>query len=312
MKETKVEAKTIQDAVEIGLMELGLRRDQVEVVVVSEGTKGFLGIGAKKACVMLREKKWVGGGGGHYERQPARSERPSGGRGRNDGQRRDRYEGRPRPERSPYAKTTDDRRPGAGYEKRIDAVYQDVNLAMESIQTPEDPVEHAKTAFATVIKLMKLEATVTEAGKGTEDGVISLKFDSPDSEGFISENARGLQSLQFLLNSIVNRNRKTRHVIRLDTADYWNKKEGELAVKVEAVVKDVIGTSRPCRLEPMSAPLRKYVHNLIKTKYPEVETLSEGEGKWRKVVIRPCSKPQDASTRQPGTSPQSQESTKSV
>ncbi len=201
MKETKVEAKTIQDAVEIGIMELGLRRDQVEVVVVSEGTKGFLGIGAKKACVMLREKKWTGGSGGHYERQSPRTERPSG-RGRSEGPRReggrrDRYEGRPRTERTPYARTTDERRPGAGYERRPDAVYQDVSLAMEAVPTPDDPVEHTKVTFATAIKLMGLEATVTEAKLGTEEGVISLKFDSPASASFTDENARGLQSLQF-------------------------------------------------------------------------------------------------------------------
>ena len=63
---------------------------------------------------------------------------------------------------------------------------------------------------------------------------------------------------------------------------------------MEAVVKDVIGTARPYRLELMSAPLRKFVHSLIKAKYPEVETLSEGEGKWRKVVIRPVTQKETA------------------
>ncbi|OGS08290.1 MAG: hypothetical protein A2270_10690 [Elusimicrobia bacterium RIFOXYA12_FULL_51_18] len=290
MKETKVEAKTIQDAVEIGLMELGLRRDQVEVVVVSEGTKGFLGLGAKKACVMLREKKWTGGG--HYQQEDSRRERPSAGRGRNENSRRDgpprrdRGNSRPRPERTPYARTTDAVRP--------DAVYQEVSLAMETVQTPEDPVEHAKLVFATTIKLMSLEATVTDAKQEPGQGIISLKFDCPDSAVFTAENARGLQSLQFLINSIINKNRKNRYSVRIDTAEYWTKKEEELAAKVESVVKDVIGTARPYRLEPMSAPLRKYVHSLIKAKYPEVETLSEGEGKWRKVVIRPASQKEAA------------------
>ncbi len=79
---------------------------------------------------------------------------------------------------------------------------------------------------------------------------------------------------------------------------------------MEAAVKEVTGTSKPCRLEPMSAPLRKYVHNLIKAKYPEVETLSEGEGKWRKVVIR--GKSQDANARPQDTNNVSQESGKSA
>ncbi|MFA6434653.1 MAG: Jag N-terminal domain-containing protein [Elusimicrobiales bacterium] len=295
MKETKVEAKTIQDAVEIGLIELGLRRDQVEVVVVSEGTKGFLGLGAKKACVTLREKKWTGSG--HHEERDTRRERPSSGRGRNNGSRgsrRERYEGRPRPARPSQDRPQQERRPDAGYERRPDAVYQDVSLAMDAVQAPEDPADHAKLALTTTLKLMGLEASVTDAGRGAEEGVVSIKFDSPDSAVFTAENARGLQSLQFLVNSIINKNRKNRVSVRIDTADYWNKKEEELAAKIESVVKEVVGTARPYRLEPMSAPLRKFVHSLIKTKYPEVETLSEGEGKWRKVVIRPVTRQEAA------------------
>ena len=295
MKETKVEAKTIQDAVEIGLIELGLRRDQVEVVVVSEGTKGFLGIGAKKACVQLREKKWTGSG--HHEERDTRRERPSSGRGRSDssrGPRRERYDGRPRQARPSQDRPSQERRPDAGYERRPDAVYQDISLAMETIQAPEDPMEHAKLALTTTLKLMSLEGVITDARHNAEEGVISIKFDSPDSAVFTAENARGLQSLQFLINSIINKNRKNRVSVRIDTADYWNKKEAELVTKVESVVKDVIGTARPYRLEPMPAPLRKFVHSLIKAKYPEVETISEGEGKWRKVVIRPVTQKETA------------------
>ena len=297
MKETKVEAKTIQDAVEIGLIELGLRRDQVEVVVVSEGTKGFLGLGAKKACVQLREKKWTGSG--HHSEPETRRERPSAGRRgdgprRDGGHRRERYEGKPRAARPSQDRPYQEKRPEAGYERRPDAVYQDISLAMEALQTPEDPVEHAKLALTTTLKLMGLEAGVTAATHDEKEGVISIKFDSPDSAVFTAENARGLQSLQFLINSIINKNRKNRVSVRIDTADYWNKKEEELTAKVESVVKEVIGTARPYRLEPMSAPLRKFVHSLIKAKYPEVETISEGEGKWRKVVIRPVSQKETA------------------
>ncbi|MEI7529683.1 MAG: Jag N-terminal domain-containing protein, partial [Elusimicrobiota bacterium] len=82
MRETKTEAKTIQDAVEKGLAEMGLRRDQVEVVVVSEGTTGFLGFGAKKACVILREKRWTDG---RTQDEPRDRGPRRGGAGRRDG-----------------------------------------------------------------------------------------------------------------------------------------------------------------------------------------------------------------------------------
>ena len=49
----EVSAKTVDEAIEHGLSELGLTRDQVEVEVVSPGRSGVLGIGAADAQVRL-------------------------------------------------------------------------------------------------------------------------------------------------------------------------------------------------------------------------------------------------------------------
>jgi spoIIIJ-associated protein len=335
MKEIKVEAKTIQDAVEKGLTEIGLRRDQVEVVVVSEGSKGILGFGAKKACVCLREKKWTGGAPETEERH---SERPGRGYGRrNEGPRRggngprreySRHGGsRPgyqRVDRQPaesgadrYNSANDQTAAGASTEpgrmspsndrpaerqyrqRRPEPVYTDVALpAADVAKAPEDPLEHAKTALARILELMGIQAAITDARHDAQEGVISLKFESSESAAFTYENAVGLESLQFLVNSIINRNRRVRTAVRIDTGDYWKLKEAELVQQVEAAVKNVQETARPYRLEPMSAPLRKFVHGLIKTSYPGVETFSEGEGRWRKVVIKPIAKKEEAAKQQ--------------
>ncbi|MEF3280125.1 MAG: Jag N-terminal domain-containing protein [Elusimicrobiota bacterium] len=58
MREIKVEAKTVKEAIEKGLSKLQLRREQVEVEVINEEKKGILGFGSKNACVILREKIW--------------------------------------------------------------------------------------------------------------------------------------------------------------------------------------------------------------------------------------------------------------
>ncbi len=49
----EVSAKTVEEAIERGLSELGLTRDQVEVEVVNPGRSGVLGIGAEDAQVRL-------------------------------------------------------------------------------------------------------------------------------------------------------------------------------------------------------------------------------------------------------------------
>ncbi len=306
MRETKTEAKTIQDAVEKGLAEMGLRRDQVEVVVGREGTRGFLGIGAKKACVILREKRWGTGGdrGERGDRGDHRGGRRDG-RGRRGGRRGERGDRGDRGERSSAP-----RRPGRyGYEdarlppqeegrderpareertSRHDRVYAEEALGADymAIQPAQDPVEHAKAVLTKLVSLMGMEANITEARLDQAENLLFIRFDCADHAAFTEENGRGLQALQFVLNSIVSRKREPHLALRLDTGGYWDSKEKEIARRVEEAVNEARRDDRPYRLDPMPASMRKIVHNLIKANYQDMETMSEGEGRWRKVVIR--------------------------
>lgn len=53
MESLEVSAKTVEEAIERGLQQLSLSRDQVECEVVSKGKSGFLGMGAEDAVVRL-------------------------------------------------------------------------------------------------------------------------------------------------------------------------------------------------------------------------------------------------------------------
>ena len=50
-------AKSVENAVELALAELGVTRDKVNVEIIDEGSKGFLGIGAKDAVVNVTLKE---------------------------------------------------------------------------------------------------------------------------------------------------------------------------------------------------------------------------------------------------------------
>jgi spoIIIJ-associated protein len=49
----EVAGKSVEDAIEKGLVELGLARDQVDIQVLSQGSRGVLGLGAEEARVLL-------------------------------------------------------------------------------------------------------------------------------------------------------------------------------------------------------------------------------------------------------------------
>jgi len=54
MEMREVTAKSVEEAIELALKELGAKREEVEVEVLSRGKAGFLGIGAEPARVRVR------------------------------------------------------------------------------------------------------------------------------------------------------------------------------------------------------------------------------------------------------------------
>ncbi len=54
MEELEVSAKTVEEAVQDALEQLGLTREEVEVIVLNEGKSGILGLGAQEAKVRVR------------------------------------------------------------------------------------------------------------------------------------------------------------------------------------------------------------------------------------------------------------------
>ena len=48
--------KSVDNAIEIGLKDLGVTKDQVEITVIEEAVKGFLGIGGKDAKIKMEVK----------------------------------------------------------------------------------------------------------------------------------------------------------------------------------------------------------------------------------------------------------------
>ena len=48
--------KNLDDAINEGLKELGITREEAEIEIIDEGSKGFLGIGGKEACIRIYGK----------------------------------------------------------------------------------------------------------------------------------------------------------------------------------------------------------------------------------------------------------------
>ena len=58
MEEIRKSAKTVDDAIAAALAELGAAREEVDITVIDEGSKGFLGMFGSKDAVVLVKKNF--------------------------------------------------------------------------------------------------------------------------------------------------------------------------------------------------------------------------------------------------------------
>lgn len=307
MRETEQQGKDVQAAIESGLAQLRLRRDQVEVVIKEKGSSGFFGIGSKPAVVVIREKRWEtrgsdsGGGrssGGRGGRQGGRSSGGRGGRGGSSGgqSRFDRRPARPRREKefTNYERPEKIQSPTEAYEE---VQVNDQPLPKQTLQpVPEASLQAAndsRQALEQVLNLLGVKCENFESGWDPAQERLVLRFDTDSPALIIGKEGQTIEALQYVVTLMVARKHNLSFAIQVETGSYWAKIEQRLTTQVNRAVEMVKGSNRNFRLQAMSSMQRRFVHRLL-CNHPDVETFSEGESKWRKVVVKPRKNPVEA------------------
>ena len=294
--------KTVDEAVQRALRDLGLDRTEVEVQVISEGRAGVLGIGAASARVQvtplapgdpgeaaptareealpriddyeLDEREEV-----DPHRQPGR-----GGRGRAsernapwDRGRRDRGREREQPE------------PQVPLEDRIPFEM----LASPLEEPVEDPVEHAENILHDLMRIMGIDAEVTSRPPETPmdglDHAAAVLDVNPahagDDLGFlIGRRGEHLAALQYIVNVILSQTHSGGNPITIDVHHYKRRREESLNALARQMADEVRRTKQEVDLEPMSAAERRIIH-LALAEETGVATESVGTGDARRVTI---------------------------
>lgn len=125
----------------------------------------------------------------------------------------------------------------------------------------------------------------TEVVAHADDEVIELSVPSTHLNGFlIGQRGETLRSLQFLIATTLKNKDAELNRVNVDIADYKKQRYDRLAEQVRLWAASVISTGKALPLEPMNAAERRIVHQTI-SEYGELETVSEGEGRDRHVVI---------------------------
>ena len=117
-----------------------------------------------------------------------------------------------------------------------------------------------------------------------EDGVIDIELKGNEMGLLIGKRGQTLDSIQFLTSLVANNNREDYVKIKMDTENYRERRRQTIENLAKNIANKVKKTRKPAYLEPMNPYERRIIHAVLQNdKY--VETYSEGEEPFRKVVV---------------------------
>ncbi len=141
----------------------------------------------------------------------------------------------------------------------------------------------AKKFLDDVFRAMNITAT-TQVVFDKENDTIDINVDGEDMGVLIGKRGQTLDSLQYLVSLVINKNSENYIKVKLDTENYRARRKETLENLAKNISFKVKRTRKPVSLEPMNPYERRIIHSALQNdKY--VETYSEGEEPYRRVVI---------------------------
>lgn len=253
MKQTTQIGATVEEAISLALQKLGHTREQVDVEVLQEGKKGFLGFGVRNAEVRVTVKESV------------------------QQQVDEKLTSQPVP-------AIEETVVEESFEDEPVLVNEDQPIHQEQLQAQVDPIEEAKMYLTNIALGMGItDLTIDHESDGK---YVSFKLSSEKAALLIGKRGLTLNALQHLTQLILNKTAKTYMVLQMDVEDYRERRQIALEQLATRMADKAIRTRKPVAFEPMASYERKIIHNALANRL-DIETYSEGVEPNRYLVIEP-------------------------
>lgn len=254
MTSIELTGKTIEEATELALEQLGVTEDDVDVEILDEGSRGFLGLGQTPAKVRVSVKS-------------AAAPRP-----KSKSKTKVETEPSSEPVCEVAVQTESTASPGETEEK----IVSDEILSQVS-ETSLDVLQHM---------LDGIGAGGTAVAKSTTDERIDIEIQNADAAIIIGKHGQTIDAMQYLVNVIANRPDRTRIRVNLDAEGYRSRREEALRNQALFLADKVKQSGQEAVLESLHANERRIIHTTL-AEDPDVYTYSEGQEPDRHVVISP-------------------------
>ena len=144
-------------------------------------------------------------------------------------------------------------------------------------------VDHTYDFLDKLFKAMNLEVKST-IDYDEENQQMDIVFDGDEMGILIGKRGQTLDSLQYLISLVVNKDSEAYIRVKADTENYRERRKETLENLAKNLAFKVKRSRRPVALEPMNPYERRVIHSALQSDR-FVETHSEGEEPYRKVVI---------------------------
>ena len=140
-------------------------------------------------------------------------------------------------------------------------------------------VDFLKEVFAAMNMAVVIDAKFDET-----DNNIDIDLSGDDMGVLIGKRGQTLDSLQYLVSLVVNKDAQDYIRVKVDTEDYRRRRKETLENLAKNIAYKVKRTKRPVSLEPMNPYERRVIHSALQNdRY--VTTHSEGDEPFRRVVV---------------------------
>ena len=298
----RVSAKTVDDAITEAIIQLGVTSDQLDYEVIEKGSAGFLGIGMKQAVIEAGRKD--GRASSEEKREKIsfnlKPEEPL-----KDGglKKVDKEKNKHKPKNKPEHKKAD--KPKEISQEKVSQPKETTKDEMTNqpkeveVATEHSPKEKPEKEVVVVeitdttkrevekflvdtLKAMSLEVKVSVSVD--DDNTLCADLEGENMGIIIGKRGQTLDSLQYLANRVANKYQEEYIRVKVDTENYRSRRDETLTRLAKNLAHKVKRTRRPVSLEPMNPYERRIIHSVLQSN-PHVNTHSEGDEPYRKVVI---------------------------
>ena len=248
----EVEAKSIDDAIKVGLEELNLESStEAEINILREPEGGVFGVGGTKALVRISVRSREG-----------RNFR--GGRNTRKGTQKPKNKNRQNFDRK-----------GENYRERDKKEYKEA-----------DPTEQLNISIDFLKGLLNEFGLEGEVLGRVEERNLIVDVKGEQTEALVGEKGFIIRSVHELTRTVIQRKTGAGTRLRLDIADYATKRKEALTIYADRLSSQILDDKQEVMLEPMSSVDRKTLHDAA-SEMDGIYSYSEGKEPYRSVVLAP-------------------------